>query len=131
MEEDEKEAVKRANQAFYCAFEKLDIQAMDAIWSREDHIKCIHPGWDARAGWCAIRDSWVLIFNNTQALRFSVSPIDIKLYDRSAILLCLESISTQTSEGWIEGKVVSTNIFEKYNNQWLMVHHHGSPLVAG
>ena len=45
------EEVRQANESFYEAFEKLDIQRMDALWVKEDHVKCIHPGWEVRIGW--------------------------------------------------------------------------------
>lgn len=128
--ENDVEAVKRANESFYRAFEGLDIQTMEAVWSKEDYVKCIHPGWEVQMGWPSVRDSWVLIFNNTHAMRFSVCLVDARIYGDCAVIVCLESISTRADEEkWLEGQVLATNIFECRDGRWLMVHHHGSPLV--
>lgn len=130
MERDS-EAVREANVSFYRAFETLDIKRMDDIWSKEDYIKCIHPGWHVRIGWGEIRDSWVLIFNHTRAIKFSIDLLDVRVVGDWACVVCLESISTQEQEAWIDGKVLATNLFEWHGGQWRIFHHHGSPLVSG
>ncbi|MFY9269040.1 MAG: nuclear transport factor 2 family protein [Candidatus Manganitrophaceae bacterium] len=124
------EAVRKANEAFYHAFEKLDIQEMDPLWIKEDYIKCIHPGWEARIGWQEVRDGWVLIFNHTYEIKFSVSVIDIVVQSDWAWVVCQEMISTQDQGKWVEGRVLSTNLFERRDGQWLLIHHHGSPLLV-
>jgi len=124
------EAVRKANETFYQAFEKLDIQEMDALWIKEDYVKCIHPGWEVRSGWAEVRDSWVLIFNHTYQIKFSVNLIDITIKSDWAWVVCLEMISTQDQGRWVEGRVLSTNLFERRDGQWLLIHHHGSPLLS-
>ncbi len=123
-------AVQDANTAFYEAFETLDIQKMDALWVQEDYIKCIHPGWEACQGWPDVRDSWVLIFNHTHEIKFTISLIDVIVKNDLAWAVCNESISTKDNEKWLEGHVLSTNIFERREGAWLLVHHHGSPVIA-
>ena len=49
------EAVTKANQSFYEAFESLDIARMDCVWMHQDYVTCIHPGWTIRSGWPAVR----------------------------------------------------------------------------
>jgi hypothetical protein len=39
-------AVLDANSAFYRAFAARDVAAMEAVWSGERPVACIHPGWD-------------------------------------------------------------------------------------
>lgn len=124
------EAVREANEVFYQAFEKLDIHQMDALWVREDYVKCIHPGWEVRVGWQEVRDSWVLIFNHTYEIKFSVNLLDVVVRGDWAWVVCLEMISTQDQGNWVEGRVLSTNIFERHEGRWLMIHHHGSPLLT-
>ena len=124
------EAVRRANDVFYQAFEKLDIQQMDALWVKEDYVKCVHPGWEVRLGWQEVRDSWVLIFNHTYEIKFSVNLLDVVIKGDWAWVVCLEMISTQDQGNWVEGRVLSTNLFERRGEQWLLIHHHGSPLLT-
>ena len=50
------DAVTKANQKFYDAFETLDIAKMDEIWAHQEYVTCIHPGWTIRSGWPAVRE---------------------------------------------------------------------------
>src|SRR2546421_709306 len=52
---DEAAAVQAANQAFYRAFEALDLAAMDAVWAHEGACTCLHPGWPLCNGWAQVR----------------------------------------------------------------------------
>jgi len=121
------EAVRLANDAFYQAFENLDIQEMEGLWSKKDYIKCVHPGWEARLGWKEVRDSWVVIFNHTYGIKFEVDVLDITIHGEWGWALCVERISTQNEGKWVKGKVIGTNLFERQDGQWLLIHHHGSP----
>ncbi len=123
-------AVQDANAAFYEAFETLDIQQMDTLWLHEDHVKCIHPGWKICQGWPDVRDSWVLIFNHTHEIKFSICLIDVVVKGDLAWAVCNESITTKDNGKWLEGHVLSTNIFERRNKVWMLTHHHGSPVIA-
>ena len=61
---DENQAILAANQAFYRAFEKRDIAALDGILSKGIDTVCIHPGRAAIRGFDKIRSSWDVIFNS-------------------------------------------------------------------
>jgi ketosteroid isomerase-like protein len=124
------EAVRLANEAFYQAFEKLDIRSMEPLWSKEAHVKCVHPGWEARLGWKDVRDSWVVIFNHTHEIKFEVDVLDITVNGEWGWTLCVEQISTQDQGKWVNGRVIGTNLFEHRNGQWLLIHHHGSPQLT-
>ncbi len=125
------EEVEKANGSFYRAFESLDIKKMDEVWAKEDYVTCIHPGWSLRSGWPAVRDSWVMIFNNTFSMQFRLSDVMIQVADDVAWVLCMENItSTSSTEGeGQESRVLATNLFERHHGQWLMIHHHGSPVM--
>lgn len=123
------EEVTKANQGFYEAFESLDIRQMDTIWVKEDYVTCIHPGWNIRAGWPDVRDSWVRIFNNTFSMEFRLSDIMIQVARDVAWVLCLENIKNKQEGETQEVQVLATNLFERLDGRWLMVHHHGSHVI--
>ena len=75
MVEQRIEEITRANLAFYAAFESLDMLQMDKVWAHLEYVTCIHPGWSLRSDWPAVRDSWVLIFNNTFSMKFTLKNI--------------------------------------------------------
>jgi len=123
------EEVENCNSKFYQAFESLSIQRMEEIWSHNDNTVCVHPGWDLFTGWLAIRESWVRIFQNTQAIKFVITNTKIKIVKDIAIVVCLENIENVVDGEAIKFGVIATNIFECNNKKWLMVHHHGSTVA--
>ena len=126
-----------SNNRFYKAFETLSIEKMGQVWKHSDDTTCIHPGWEMFTSWTAIRESWVRIFENTKKIEFFITNVNIKAFEKIAIAVCLENIdSDMENKNIVRTSVTATNIFEKqnvnnnkYNNKWLMVHHHGSSVA--
>jgi ketosteroid isomerase-like protein len=124
------EEVTRANQEFYQAFESLDIGRMDRIWAQQEYVTCIHPGWTLRIGWPAVRDSWVLIFNNTFSMKFDLTEIQVQVAGDVAWVICTENITSRQGEATQESRVLATNLYERVGEQWKIIHHHGSPVMG-
>jgi ketosteroid isomerase-like protein len=124
------EAVTKAYQKFYDAFESLDIAKMDEVWAHQEYVTCIHPGWTIRSGWPAVRDSWVLIFNNTFSMKFELTEVMVQVAGDMAWVICVENLTTQQSDEPQQAKVLATNLFELIGDEWLMIHHHGSPVMG-
>jgi hypothetical protein len=126
------EKVNNTNTEFYRAFENLSIEMMDNLWKHDENVICIHPGWDLFTGWLAIRESWITIFSNTEMIRFSITNTKVRIFDKVAVVVCVENIETTLADGRvIRIGVIATNIFERDEqlNQWLLIHHHGSPVT--
>ena len=123
------DAVTRANEAFYEAFESLDIRRMEKVWSQQEYVTCIHPGWTARIGWPGVRDSWVLIFNNTFSMRFILTELQVQVAGDIGWVICTENITSRQGETVQESRVLATNLFERTGESWMMIHHHGSPVM--
>ena len=127
MKEDEiMVQVQETNSEFYHAFENLSIERMEGLWKHEDNVVCIHPGWDLFTGWLAIRESWITIFSNTEIIKFIITNTKVRVFDNIAVVVCLENIETLVSGEIVRLGVIATNIFEQMENQWLLIHHHGS-----
>ncbi|MDX1411032.1 MAG: nuclear transport factor 2 family protein, partial [Nitrospirales bacterium] len=118
--------VTRTNEAFYKAFESLDVAAMDQIWAHQEYITCIHPGWSIRVGWPAVRDSWVVIFNNTFSMEFQLTELQVQVAADVAWVICTENISSRVGETTQNSRVVATNLYERIGDDWKIIHHHGS-----
>lgn len=133
-EKDIEQTIENSNTRFYKAFESLSIEKMEEVWKHNDNTICIHPGWEMFAGWTAIRESWARIFENTRMIKFFITNTKVKAFENIAIVVCLENIDTVIdNQNTIKMGVIATNIFEQqnvknnyYNNEWLMIHHHGS-----
>ena len=118
--------VQKINSEFYHAFENLSIERMEELWKHEDKVVCIHPGWDLFTGWLAIRESWITIFRNTKMIKFIITNTKVRVFDNIAVVVCLENIETLLNGEIVRLGVIATNIFEQMENQWLLIHHHGS-----
>ena len=118
--------VQEINSEFYHAFENLSIERMERLWKHEDNIVCIHPGWDLFTGWLAIRESWITIFSSTDMIKFIITNTKVRVFGNVAVVVCLENIETSVNGEILRLGVIATNVFEQIDNQWLLIHHHGS-----
>jgi ketosteroid isomerase-like protein len=127
--------IEDSNARFYKAFESLAIEKMEEVWKHSEDVICIHPGWEMFTGWTAIRESWARIFENTKKIEFFITNVKVKVFEKIAIVVCLENIDSDLeNKNIVRTGVLATNIFEKQNvnnkkNEWLMVHHHGSTVA--
>ena len=126
----EHRAILEANQAFYRAFEKKDLEAMSAIWSQGTGSLCIHPGRNALRGWDSIRSSWEKIFRNTNYLEIETEILTIETNGNLAYVVLLENVLQVTGGRRSQAQSMATNIFELMAQKWYLVHHHGSPLIG-
>lgn len=127
---DDRDAVIAANQAFYRAFEKKDIEAMEAVWSKGLGCLCIHPGRDALKGWQEIRTSWAQIFKNTSYIEIDADVITVEVVGDLAYVVLVENVLQISNGQRLEAQSMATNLFERMGDRWYVVHHHGSPVVG-
>ena len=123
------EEVTQMNELFYRAFESLDVGLMDSLWAHQEYVTCIHPGWSIRVGWPAVRDSWVVIFNNTFSMEFELTELQVQVAADIAWVICTENITSRVGDTPQNSRVVATNLFERIGDEWKLIHHHGSPLM--
>ncbi len=128
----QEDAVRAANEAFYAAFEALDPDRMADCWAHDDSVRCVHPGWDAIAGWPQVRRSWMAIFANSSYIQFFLTDVEVHVAGEVAWVTCTENIlAGQGGREEVQAsKVLATNVFRRYGERWLMVLHHGSPVLA-
>lgn len=124
-----KAEVLAANESFYRAFEKKDIEAMSKVWSQGTGSLCIHPGSQLLQGWKEIRNSWELIFQNTDYLEIDIEVVSTEVDTEIAYVVLNENV-LQVSQGRsLKAQSLATNLFQKLAQKWYLVHHHGSPVM--
>src|SRR6516165_7479316 len=121
----DQEALIKANQAF----ESLDIEKMEPIWLRDSKIVCIHPGWRKLTGWGPIMNSWERIFDGVFEMKFELRDLHLLVSGDMAAVVTEENLSQRGYDGTIRTQVLATNIYERVGNRWMMVLHHGSPVI--
>lgn len=122
--------VLEANAKFYRAFEHLDLGQMAAVWARGHHVKCIHPGWSLISGWEEVKASWELIFSNTKEIRFTLTDVRVEIRGPLAWVVLTENLLSEAQQDVTATTLLATNIYEKTNSVWQMVHHHASHVFS-
>lgn len=121
--------VEAANEAFYGAFESLDLDRMDDVWAHHDGVRCVHPGWGMLVGWARVRRSWEMIFHNTTRMRFSIDDVSVRGHDEIAWVVLTENLVSEAGGQRTQGPILATNVFERVDGLWLLVHHHASGVM--
>ena len=123
------QAVLAANNDFYRAFERKDMEAMSHVWSQGTGSTCVHPGRKPLKGWEAIRSSWEGIFRNTSYLEIETEVVRTEVNGDIAYVLLIETVFQVAGGRQVRAQSIATNVFEQMAQQWYLIHHHGSPLL--
>lgn len=125
----EEKLLLSANEAFYKAFESLDISRMDQVWDSSGAVQCVHPGWDLLTDWETVRESWERIFHHTRYMEFRITPLAVTITEDLAYVVCRETFTSSTGGPAGESAALATNVFRKHEGIWKIIHHHASPLL--
>lgn len=118
----------RANREFYRAFEKLDLEAMRAVWLDEDTIQCVHPAGERLVGRERVLGSWKAIFMGTEKIRFELQDLTIEIVGDFAWASAIERIRPGDAAEPLS-EAVATNLFVRRDNHWKLLLHHASPIA--
>ncbi|WP_299490105.1 nuclear transport factor 2 family protein [Acaryochloris sp. IP29b_bin.137] len=125
----DEQVILDANDAFYRAFEKKDLEAMRQVWSHGIACTCVHPGRGELKGWEAIESSWQKIFRNTAYLEIDTKIITVNGNGELAYVILIEKVLQVAQRRQQKAESMATNIFERLGQDWYLVHHHGSPMI--
>jgi ketosteroid isomerase-like protein len=124
-------ALRSANEAFYAAFESLDIAKMTTLWARSQNVTCVHPGWDVVVGLEEVLQSWRNIFEGTSQIQFRVEIESITAGSELGWVVCREILLTSVQGMAVENSMTAINTFALEEGQWRIAHHHAAPMLAG
>lgn len=123
------ERVRLLNERFYEALSSQNLVSMEKLWSHSKYVRCVHLGREVLNGWDAIRESWRTMFTDAICLTVKPGPPHVVVIGPTAVITCRESISSFTLEGMLSTEAQATNVFEKSDGQWHLIHHHASPVA--
>jgi ketosteroid isomerase-like protein len=112
--------VLAANQAFYDAFARGDLAAVEALWAYRAPVACIHPGWEALHGREEVIASWRAILAGGGAPPVRCTRPTAAVMGDSAYVVCGEAIDG--------AELVATNLFVREDGAWRLVHHQAGPI---
>ena len=121
---------KEANEDFYKAFNARDLDSMKKVWSSNENVTCVHPGWNPLNGFEPIMKSWEGIFKNSGNMNIEASNVSVIAAEDLAWVSCVEKLYTIATNGVLASEVFSTNLFKVEEGTWKMVMHHASSIVS-
>lgn len=119
---------QEAEQAFYEAFQRADLDAMMAVWAEDDEVYCVHPGGPRLTGLDQIRESWRQIFANGANMRIQLRGVQQMRGGLLAVHSVYEYIAV-IGEGGATSVIAATNIYFNIGGGWRIVAHHASPVA--
>jgi len=118
-----------AENAFYEALERGDLDGMMAVWSEDEDIVCVHPGGPRLSGQDQVRESWAKIFAGGTGPRVHIS----QQVAVSGMMIAVHSVHENFSvagDARAHAAVIATNVYLRTAAGWRMIVHHASPAPA-
>jgi len=114
-----------AEEAYYEAIGRGDLDALMNVWADDEEIVCIHPTGQRLSGAMAIRDSWRTIFANNPRLTVRITQT---VRWKSAMIEVHNVIETLYvgNEPTPHGPMLTTNVFQRGVSGWRLLSHHSS-----
>ncbi|HPU52841.1 MAG TPA: nuclear transport factor 2 family protein [Burkholderiaceae bacterium] len=119
-----------AEEAFYDAMQRGDVEDMIELWAEDEDVTCVHPNGPRLVGIDAIRTVFEHIFANGGV---SLRTRDLRIH-RSAVIAVhnlIEQVAVAGRDGSQMLDCSATNVFMKTANGWRLVLHHSSPVSEG
>jgi hypothetical protein len=110
------------NQAFYRAFSRRDLAAMEALWAADAPVACIHPGWNALRGRELVIASWRSILGSDDSPDVVCGNATAHVLGESALVICEEQVA--------DALLIATNVFVREGGEWKLAHHQAAPIAA-
>jgi uncharacterized protein (TIGR02246 family) len=115
-----------AENAFYEAFERGDLEGMMAVWAEDEEIICVHPTGPRLSGQEEVRQSWAKIFSGGAGARVHIT----QQVAVTGMMIAVHSVHENfTVEGDARPQlpIVATNVYLRTAAGWRMIVHHASP----
>jgi ketosteroid isomerase-like protein len=125
----EENAVRAANEVFYQALSAGSIEGISASCAHDSDVTALHEtSTEVAVGWQAVLDSWKAVpFGSFVELSCVMTNPAIKVHGTIARVAGLESVCGKMKNGETFAFIaLGTNVYEKREDKWLIVHHHAS-----
>jgi uncharacterized protein (TIGR02246 family) len=122
-----------AENAFYEALERCDLEGMMAVWAEDEEIVCVHPAGARISGQDQVRESWAKIFAGGPRARVRTEQQVAIGGMMLAVHSVFETFTLPRKPGAEEPQpvpVVATNVYLRTAAGWRMIVHHASPAPA-
>lgn len=114
-----------AEQAFYQALARADLDSLMQVWSGDEEVVCVHPGGLRLVGHAAVRESWESILRHG-ALHIEISSVIEMPTLMGATHSVIEMVRAGGAKATEFAYCYATNVFHKGPTGWRLVMHHAS-----
>ena len=114
-----------AEDAFYEAIGRGDLEALMSVWADDDEIVCVHPTGERLCGPAAIGESWRTIFASNPDITVRVTS---RIVWRG-VMLDVHSVVEMLyvgGEASAHDPMQSTNVYQRGPNGWRLLARHTS-----
>ncbi|KPK38707.1 MAG: hypothetical protein AMJ69_07670 [Gammaproteobacteria bacterium SG8_47] len=117
---------QEAEEAFYQAFARANLDAMMAVWDESESNECIHPRGERIRGSVAIAESWRQIFAAAPRMRIRIEGQNYTQTATLAVHVVTEIIDVDDPESQ-PAQVTASNVYQLTDSGWRLTLHHASP----
>lgn len=116
-----KDAILKANAAFYSAFAEGNVEGMSRLWADDEDISCIHPGWPAIVGRAAVIGSWREILLSPARPPIACREPYAIVAGTTGHVICIELVGPTA--------LAASNHFRQIDGAWRLIHHQSGPIA--
>jgi len=119
-----------AENAFYEAIRRADLEAFMAVWAEDEEVICVLPSGPRLAGYANVREAWRRIFESGRRFVITLSqPLVL-----NGMLVSVHNVHEQIGVSGVSGgeggqtaPILATNVFIRSAVGWRILVHHASP----
>jgi ketosteroid isomerase-like protein len=121
--------VETAARRFYDAIEDMvagrGLESMQSAWHHTDRASSKHPSGEWAQGWDEVWATWQIFGSFGRADRAGSKLLSIRAYVFAD--LAYTTGIFQASPAWGQETMMCTNVLQRIDGQWKVVHHHADP----
>jgi ketosteroid isomerase-like protein len=126
MREDDETQVLAGVRTFYAAIEDMicgrGLASMDKAWHHTDWVTSKHPVSDWAVGWEEVKTVWEVVARFGRHDRGGSSLVNARVRLRGD--MALVAVIFQAAPAWGSERLMCTDVLERIDGQWKLVHHH-------
>jgi ketosteroid isomerase-like protein len=125
----EYEEVEAATRRFYAAIEDMvsgrGLDAMERAWHHTDRVTSKHPSGEWSTGWDEVWATWGVFssFGRSDRGGSQLASLSAHVYGDIAYVTGV----FQASPAWGSERLMCTNVLQKLDGEWRIIHHHADP----
>jgi ketosteroid isomerase-like protein len=119
--------VRNASNQFYAALNKMvngSSQSLSDIWSHNPSVTTMHPIGGRQVGWKDVWATWDQTAQVASEGQVKLEDQHIRVFGDMAYEIGVENAGFRIAGQKVTDKVRVTNIYQKEEGTWKIVHHH-------